>query len=264
MSETVRAQEIPFGWIVGPEELQIHLFRPYITESRAKFLDRKARQLVIGLKEHPEDASGLQEDFREMMDMLNGNYMILCGQEHLGSEYHVTRILDTFTQVAATSHAGVPPQFSAFWQSYLCPLVEVATPEDLASMRAQCSPAFWAAMVAEASGVSSKADGNTVSAAAVQTWSLTGSPRASSCRRCRDMHFTCLETGDSEERRCRLCCIDDHCCSISSIPPEDQRALGLAVAGIEKLTGQQKMIISLVAEMTAARKELVLFARDQR
>ncbi|KAK0440290.1 hypothetical protein EV421DRAFT_1737361 [Armillaria borealis] len=242
MTETVRAIDVPFGWIVGPSELQIHLFRPYVVENRARFLDRKTHAFVVGLKEHPEDAAALQEDFREMVDMLNSNYMILCGHDLLGSDYRASRIMETFKQVAATSYVGIPLNFQSFWLSYLHLLVKVATAEEVMAMHAECSGPFWAAMVGEMMGASDKVVGDMVGATAVRTWSLFGCQR-SKCNRCRSMKFVCLETGDIEEPRCRLCCIEDLRCSeveAEAVRLQEYQSLGYTVAGIERLYQQQQ------------------------
>ncbi len=81
------------------------------------------------------------------------------------------------------------------------------------------------------------------------------------------MQLKCLEMGDIEEPRCRLCCIEDLRCNdvdAEAVGPQEYQSLGYAVAGIERLYNQQQAMLSLLDELVQVQKEIIQFARDRR
>ncbi|KAK0469468.1 uncharacterized protein EV420DRAFT_1472695 [Desarmillaria tabescens] len=159
----MREQDHPLGWVVGPPELQIHVFRPDVSESRALFIDRKARELVAAVKRSGEDVEQAQKYFQSILNLVNGNYMVLCGTEYLGNTFHSVFYFDSpkmqsltiaqFYQLSLKIYDDVPPNFNQFWTDYLRPLAKAASPSELQTMKIECLPFLWAAMIAEAMGV---------------------------------------------------------------------------------------------------------------
>ncbi len=60
MTPNVRRNDNPVGWIVGPDELKIHIFRPDMGRAKIEFLDRKSQKLVRAVLSQAEDVQELQ------------------------------------------------------------------------------------------------------------------------------------------------------------------------------------------------------------
>ncbi|PBK61397.1 hypothetical protein ARMSODRAFT_981549 [Armillaria solidipes] len=227
MMSTILVQDFPRGWVVGPEQLQIHIFRPDVSEAKARLVDQKSRSLIAAVLEPTENAKELQDDFRRLLQDVvhSGNFSPLrTGTPRKRIPIIYVRLLKSPRQ--------------KIWKSCV----------------KSARLLFWAAIVAASMDASSKLDGVKVGATEVCSWPLFGATRPFPCHRCHSLNVDCQDTGVADEQRCRSCCIEGSICEAGPPPPEIQRGIARLAVGIRELFMLEQEVTSALTELAEVRK----------